>query len=296
MKIAYNYFSDEAKDEIKAMLSEYCAQFPSQNRAANSLNNVSPSTVSSILSGKYANISDEMWRNIREQVRGEKKSGFVFVNTAAVRDITFCLTETHSNADFTWIIAPAGSGKTMSGTRYAREHQNVFYVLCDEDMKKSDFAQALAKAAGLRVNTQKKARDIIMKVIDYLQELENPMIIFDEGDKLNDKIIHYFITIYNRLHHQTAIVFLSTSYMIKRMESGLRHNKPGFAELWSRMGRRFYETEENTGYDVAAFCIANGLPEQAHIDIVLTDAAVADFDFRRVTKKISALKKKLQIA
>lgn len=41
------------KDDIRLSLLEYVSRYPSQNRAAASLNGVSAPTVSSIINGKY---------------------------------------------------------------------------------------------------------------------------------------------------------------------------------------------------------------------------------------------------
>lgn len=282
----------EQKEVIREQLRAYCEKYGSNNKAANSLHQVSPSTISSVMNGRWENISDEMWRNIRTQTTVATTENTtprsVIVETTAVKDLLFCMTENQKNRSFIWAVSNAGSGKTVS-TRLMRQHRNVFYVLCDEDMKKSDFAQELARAVGLRVNTQKKARTIIMEVIKYLQELDDVLIIFDEGDKLSDNVLHYFITIYNHLENVAAVQFISTSYMERRMELGLRYNKKGYRELWSRIGCKFYDVAQNTGHDVAAISRARGLTTQKEIDQVVEEAARFGMDLRRAERKIQAL-------
>ena len=39
----------------------------------------------------------------------------------------------------TWVVGEAGCGKTTTAKLYASEYGEVFYILCSEDMKKSDF-------------------------------------------------------------------------------------------------------------------------------------------------------------
>lgn len=233
-----------------------------------------------------------MWRSIRSQIGGSGKTDWVLVNTTAVEDLKFIMKDTQEEQGFTWAVSPAGSGKTVAATLYAAERKNVFHVQCDADMSKSEFAIELARAVGLRVNTQKKARRLIMEVCEYLAELEDPLLIFDEGDKLKDAIICYFITIYNKLSEVAGVLFLSTDYMERRMENGLRYNKPGYQELWSRLGRKFYQVDNNTTNDVQYICVENGLTADKDLQTVKNDAIAAGLDLRRVRKKVVAVRKK----
>ncbi|BBD46639.1 Putative Hypothetical protein [Petrimonas sp. IBARAKI] len=288
--------SEEKKHEISAMLLAYCDRYGSRNSAAMSLKNVSPSTVSSILNGKWEYISDDMWKSIRAQVSDAGNlTDWQVVETPTFKDVYFCLQNAQDEKGVTWLTAPAGSGKTTAAELYRSERKNVIYLLCDEDMKKSIFAIELARAAGIRINTQKSAREKIMLVIEKISEMDSPLLIFDEGDKLSDNLLYYFITIYNHLHRKAGIVFLSTSYMQRRMEQGLRYNKKGYQELESRIGRKFYEAEPTSAHDVYAICRANGLTDEKIISGIVKDASSCGFDLRRVDKKVRAERKKQQL-
>lgn len=287
---------EETKQEISESLWAYCERYGSRNSAAVSLRNVSPSTVSSVLNGKWENISDDMWRNIRSQVLDASTArDWEIVETPTFKDVTFVLQNARDEKGVTWLVAPAGSGKTTAAEYFKGQNKEVIYVLCDEDMRKSDFANELGRAAGMRVNTQRCAREKIMLIIDFINEMENPVIILDEGDKLSDNILCYFITIYNRLKNKAGIVFLSTSYAQRRMEYGLRYNKRGFQEIDSRIGRKFYEAEAPTANDVYAICMANGITDKKIIADIMKDASSCDFDLRRAEKKVKAERKKLHI-
>lgn len=283
---------EELKDQIRELLIEYRNRFSSVEICANTLKQVSPTTIRNIIGRNFTNISDAMWRNVRSQVGGSGKVEWVFVNTTAVEDLKFIMRETQEEQGFTWAVSPAGSGKTVAAGLYLQEHKNVFHIQCDADMSKSEFAIELARAVGLRVNTQKKARRVIMEVCEYLAELEDPLLIFDEGDKLKDAIICYFITIYNKLNEVAGVLFLSTDYMARRMENGLKYNKPGYQELWSRLGRKFYMVDYNTTNDVQYICIENGLTADKDLQTVKNDAVAAGLDLRRVRKKVVAIRKK----
>lgn len=288
--------SEESKREIRDLLEKYCERYGSRNSAAESLKNVSASTIHSVLNNKWQNISDAMWKSIRSQVSDSTTNReWQVVETPTFREVNFVLSQAQDEKSMIWLTAKAGSGKTTAAEYYRGTHKDVIYLLCDEDMRKSSFAIELARAAGIRINTQKLAREKIMIVIDAILEMDNPLIIFDEGDKLPDNILCYFVTIYNHLHGKAGIVFLSTNYMQKRLSNGLNRNLKGYDELDSRIGRKFYEAEEPTANDVHAICMANGVTDEKAIAAIVKDASQCNFDLRRVDRKVRAVRKKLQL-
>lgn len=284
--------TSEQKDAIKNNLQVYIASYGSQNKAANSLD-VTSSTLTAIKKRDYTKISDEMWLKIATKIGDSSKGKQLTVETSVTKDLRFCMNENRANRDFIWAISPAGSGKTVEA-KIARQQTNTFYILCDEDMKKKEFALEFARSAGLKVNAQKNARSIIIEVVEYLKERKDVLIIFDEADKLSDNIISYFITIFNYFEDLTGsqtvgVQFISTNYIVKRMESGLKCNKKGYQELWSRLGSKFYEVDKNTPNDVEAICRARGVRNQRDIDDIIKEADRTNYDLRRVDRKIKAI-------
>ncbi|MCD7938689.1 MAG: ATP-binding protein, partial [Bacteroides intestinalis] len=180
--------------------------------------------------------------------------------------------------------------KTTAAIEYRRTHRNVFYILCSEDMKKSDFVREIAKQVGAPVDGT-NLRDILEYTISMIAFLQSPLIIFDEGDKLTDSVFSYFISIYNRLENKSGIVFLSTDYIKRRVESGLRYNKKGYKEINSRIGRKFFDVNVATEQDVYAICQANGLTDLAEIKRVQREAAQGEYDLRRVKRVVHACKR-----
>lgn len=285
---------EESKIAIRESLEKYLERFPSIEAAAITLKGVSASTIRNVRKNDFDNISDEMWRNIRSQIGGSAKTDWVIVNTSALDDLLFVMKETKEEQGFTWAIAPPSSGKTTAATKFQEENRNVFIVKCDKSMTKSDFADELARAVGVRVNTVMNTRSKILRVCDYLRELEEPLLVFDQGDKLKDIMIDFFITIYNHIEDVVGVLFLSTDYAIKRFENGLRYNKDGYQEFWSRLGRKFYMVEPNNINDVQAIAIENGLSKQTDIKKVEKEASEAYLDLRRVKKVVKIIRKKNQ--
>ena len=87
---------------------------------------------------------------------------------------------------------------------------------------------------------------------------------------------------------------MSTDYIKRRMENGLRYNKKGYKEINSRIGRRFFDLNATSQNDIYAICKANGLNSEAEIKQVLKDAASTDNDLRRVKRVVHAQKRRAE--
>lgn len=286
-----NELSTKEKDVIREALRTYVAKYPSQNKAAGSLKNTSVGTISSIMNGKYENISDEMFRNIASQVGCRSKdTGWQIVETSAYQEIRYALDDAQRWRNVTWVVGEAGCGKTTTARIYTEEHKEVFYILCSEDMKKGDFVREIAHKVGIRTDGH-NIREIWGLILDDIIQMEAPLLIFDEADKLTEPVFHYFISLYNKLEDKSGIIFMSTDYIKKRIERGLRYRKPGYKEFFSRMGRKYFELEETSATDVYSICVANGLSDKKKIDEVIRDAEPCDFDLRRVKKAIHRAKR-----
>lgn len=274
--------TQEERDMITAALKVYVARYPSQNKAAASLNGISAATLSAMLNGKHENISEEMWRNVGTQINAVAVGGsWQTVETHAFQEILYALHDAQDSRNVRWITGDAGCGKTTAAGIYATENREVFTILCDEDMRKGDFVREIARKVGFK-SASMRIRDILDTAIEMITQMERPLLVFDEGDKLNDNVFHYFINIYNRLEGRCGIVFMSTSYIRHRIERGVSGNRKGYNEIYSRIGRRFFELEPTSGADVAAICQANGLTDPRQIDNVIAATEKSDFDLRCV--------------
>ena len=279
----------EHKNAIRDALNAYCDNYLSRNRAAESLNGVSAATVSTIVNSKYANISDDMFIRIATQI-GFSFDCWEIHESVAFKEISFMMTDAQMYKNVTWIVGDAGCGKTTAAIDYRKKHRNVFYILCSEDMKKSDFVREISKQVGAPTDGT-NLRDMLEYAISMIAFLGNPLIIFDEGDKLTDSVFNYFISIYNRLEGHAGIIFLSTNYIKRGLENGLRYNKKGYKEIYSRIGRRFFEVKSTTQNDIHAICQVNGLTDEAEIKKVLKDAEASENDLRRVKRCVHSRKR-----
>ncbi len=281
--------TQQEKQQITDSVQQYVDKYGSQNKAVQSLTGISAATLSQLLKGKWDNISDEMWRNVGAQVGWSKNEGWTIVQTAAYQEMTFAMDDAKRWKNVTWVVGDAGCGKTTSAKLFSEQNRESFYLLCSEDMKKSDFVREIARRIGLRTSGY-SIRELLDRIIESVVQMDSPLLIFDEADKLPERVFHYFIDLYNRLEDKCGIVFFSTSYIKRRMQMGLRYNKCGYNEIHSRIGRKFFDVEATTSRDVFIVCTANGLNEQQTHEVV-KDAEAYEFDLRRVKKAVHRAKR-----
>ena len=278
------------KNAISERLRAYVAKYPSQTKAAGSLKGVSVGTVSNILNGRFENISDEMFRNVASQVGGMGTPGWQIVETGAYQEITEVLSDAQRWRSVRWVTGEAGCGKSTTARVYLQDHKEVFYILCSEDMKKGDFVREIARTVGIRTEGF-NIREVWGLILDDIIQMDAPLLVFDEADKLTEPVFHYFISLYNKLEEKCGVVFLSTDYIVKRISNGLKYQKPGYKEFFSRIGRKFFTLEPTDQNDVYIICTANGLTSRQDIDVVMKGAATCDYDLRRVKDSIHKVKR-----
>lgn len=278
------------KDATRDALKAYVERYPSQNKAAASLRGISAGTLSTILNSKYDAISDDMFRNIASQVKNPQSIGWQICETKTFNEIIFAMTDAQQYRNVRWVVGAAGCGKTTAAEFYESQNKDVFVILCSTDMKKGDFIAELASKVGIATN-ETNMRKVLNMVIDRLVRMDNPLLIFDEGDKLTDDVFYYFISLYNLLKHKAGVVFLSTSYIKRRIEIGLEYNKKGYQEIFSRIGRKFFEVENITAVDVYSICVANGISDEKAVTKLIKAADSCDFDLRFVESEIHKIKR-----
>lgn len=276
--------TNEQKQQISDQLRAYCEQKGSQNKAANSLNGVSSATVSKVLSGNWDTIADEMWRSIAGQIGGHKAEGWQLVETRAYKAMTFTLENAQRDSLVMAVIGEAGSGKTEAIKNYAAGGRNVYHLVCSEYWNRRTFMAKVLQSMG-EIYSGTTVADMMDAIVDTLKRKEAPLIVLDEADKLSDQVLYFFISLYNQLEGHCGIIMTATRYLRARIEKGLRLNRKGYAEIYSRIGRKFVELPIHNSEDVAAVCAANGVTDAKTINSIVDEA---DGDLRRVKRSVWA--------
>ena len=279
----YKDMTNEQKQQICEQLRAYVEQKGSGNKAAASMNGVSSATVSKVLSGKWDTISDDMWRSIAAQC-GHKAEGWQLVETRAYKAMTFTLENAQRDSLVMAVIGEAGSGKTEAIKNYAAGGRNVYHLICSEYWNRRTFMAKVLQSMG-EIYSGTTVADMMDAIVDTLKRKESPLIVLDEADKLSDQVLYFFISLYNQLEGRCGIIMTATRYLRARIEKGLRLNRKGYAEIYSRIGRKFVELPLHNSEDVAAVCSANGVTDPKTINSIIDEA---DGDLRRVKRSVWA--------
>jgi len=273
------------KQQIKSKLADYCTRYESQNKAANSLKGVSSATISQMLNDNWELIKGEMWKNVAAQI-GYTKAQWVPVETRDFRMLTALLNDARDNSNVFASTGDAGTGKSFALKAFASENKRVFLLCCNEFWNRKMFLQELTTSMGID-NSGYTVGEMMYEVVSKLKKMDNPLIIMDEADKLSDQVLYFFITLYNQLEDHCGLVLVATSHLEKRIKRGIKLNKKGYTEIFSRMGRKFIGLKGVGSTDVRAICTANGVENAAAIKDIWDDC---EGDLRRVKRKIHAWK------
>lgn len=276
--------TQEQKQQICDQLRAYVEQKGSGNKAANSLNGVSSATISKVLTGKWETIADDMWRSIAAQTGSAEAKGWQLVPTRAYKAMTFALENAQRDSLVMAVIGEAGSGKTEAIKNYTAGGRNVYHLVCSEYWNRRTFMAKVLQSMGVTYSGNTVA-DMMETIVDTLKRKEQPLIVLDEADKLSDQVLYFFISLYNQLEDHCGIIMTATKYLRARIEKGLRLNRKGYAEIFSRIGRKFVELPLLNSEDVAAVCVANGVSEAKTINGIVDEA---DGDLRRVKRSVWA--------
>lgn len=274
------------KQKVIKALGELVERKGSQDKAAKSLKGVSSATISLILSGRGEEVRERMWQNLATQL--EIGNEWVIADTLQTLQLRALLEDAQSESLVMSVVAPAGTGKTQTSKLYESENKEVYRLACSEFWTKNDFVDELLRSLGESGLGYTK-RERMSKAIEALRRKNSPLIIFDEFDKLSDNVWFFFITLYNELEGKCGMVLLSTDSIEVRIKRGLRLNKRGYNEFWSRLGRKCVKLA-GVGYeDIEAVCQANGVEDTALIEDIARDC---EGDLRRVVRRIFSERRK----
>lgn len=283
--IIYIDMNTVQKQNITTKLRLYCERYESQNKAAASMKGVSSATISQMLNGNWELIKTEMWRNVASHI-GYREENWAPVETRDFRLMTKLLSDARENSLVLAVTGNAGTGKTFAVRTFAESNKRVYLLCCNEYWNRKLFLAELLQAIG-RDYSGYTVGEMMHEAVRALKMQDKPLLILDEADKLSDQVLYFFITMYNQLEDECGIVLCATNHLEKRLKRGIKLNKKGYNEIWSRIGRKCIELKGVSAGDIAAVCEENGINDKKLIDEVVYDS---EGDFRRVKRKIHAIK------
>ena len=273
------------KQAIAEKLQAYVESKESQNKAAKTLKGVSPATVSQVLNGNWELISEDMWRTIATQI-GYDARKWAVVQTEGYNEMYEVLSDAQENALVFAVIGDAGCGKSQAIKVYGERNRNTLVLSCSEYWNRKQFLVELLRSLGVDA-AGCTVVDMMADAVHQLKRREGVLLVLDEADKLSDQILYFFITLYNQLEDHIGIVLCATQHLEKRITKGVRNNRKGYREIYSRIARKFVQIPAVNASDIAAVCMANGITDKKTINEIVDDS---DCDLRRVKRLVFAAK------
>jgi len=276
------------KATIREHLADYCQRKGSQNKAAKSMHAVSSGTISQILNGNWDLVTDEMFRKIASVCGGEREEEkqWKIVATRGYKRMVGLLEDARQSSLVFAVIGEAGSGKSGAIASYTSQNKNVYSLSCSEYWNRKLFLEELAREMALS-GVGCTVGEMMREIIYNLKKQDIPLIVLDQADKLSDQVLYFFISLYNQLEDRCGIVLSATDFLAKRIKKGVRVNRKGYKEIYSRCGRKFIPLQEVNATDIAGVCKANGVEESEEIKRIVEES---EGDLRRVKRRIYATK------
>lgn len=271
--------------EVKKLAVLYGAGFnadgspkTSQNKVATKAG-VSSATISQMINSNWDLIKDEMWRKVKVKLKIE-----LDWKTASTTNLDYIhkhLVQAKERAISFGFSYDAGAGKSHTYKLFSTTEKNVIYIECKTFWKSKSYAKALVTACGL--DDYGTTEELVERFIDHISGLEKPLVIIDQMDKLKDGSMDFFIDFYNDLSGHCGFVLSGVPALEKRIKRGVKSDRSGYFELWSRIGRKFLKLKPLVLKDVKAICEANGLTDEDKIENIFDGC---EGDLRRVKKDV----------
>lgn len=267
----------------KAYIQEHTTGGDSQKQAIAKLRDVSEASFIKILQwkpGSRDDVSNEMWRTVGYQV-GWRKKNTVFVETLNAQTLMMYYLLAKDYGEMFCVVGLAGWGKTCTAEFFTRSMRgrNVFYLRCKRTLNKKYFLVDMLRAMG-KPYEGLNVYDLMQAVVYELGRLENPLFIFDEIDKLPDEILMFFIELYNELRYICGFMLQGQPRFITMIKKGMERGKPGYRELYSRIGRNFIQLVEPSKKELAEIAKENGIAE----DEIMEAVNESEGDIRRIDR------------
>ena len=226
-----------------------------------------------------------MWRTIATQI-GYDARKWAVVQTEGYNEMYEVLSDAQENALVFAVIGDAGCGKSQAIKVYGERNRNTLVLSCSEYWNRKQFLVELLRSLGVDA-AGCTVVDMMADAVHQLKRRDGVLLVLDEADKLSDQILYFFITLYNQLEDHIGIVLCATQHLEKRITKGVRNNRKGYREIYSRIARKFVQMPVVNASDIAAVCMANGITDKKTINEIVDDS---DCDLRRVKRLVFAAK------
>ena len=243
------------KEQIRNAINSYCtAKGMSKNELATQAG-VSSATLSNIENRKWESIDDKLWRKLWNKVSDSNAIALVKTSDYATCEKT-CIAA-QKNHFMIGLIADTGMGKTTALTAYSLR-KNVFCIVYDKTMAPKHFFIALLREMGIAF--EGNINEMVNRIADELNIIDNPLLIIDESGKLTHTMILYLHVLRDKTIKNCGIVLAGMPYFKSNMAKFSSKGKEGFAEFNRRINL-WQELKGLSRTEIAFICNSYGIAD-----------------------------------
>ncbi|MBR9902105.1 AAA family ATPase [Thalassospira sp. SM2505] len=261
-------FTDEEIQEIRSRVQEVMdAEGYSQADVAK-LTGVKYGTFTGWFKGTYAGNNSRVAGEVQIWLSGlgEKKQTAKrvpripdYVETPSTIEFMSALQYAHVLPEIAIIAGGAGISKTTACEQYARTNRNVWVATMEPSTKGTHgMLLELAEVLGITEKSPTKLSKAIVNRVDGT----NGLIIIDEAQHLTTEALDQARSIYDKARGTVGLVFVGNETVYARLEGNGR--KPGFAQLFSRVGVRCTQNQPKAA-DMCALIAAWDVTDKEEI-------------------------------
>lgn len=242
----------------------------------------SSATISQMVSGNWDHIADKMFRRVQRNLRIDLNWNVAMTDN--LKEIYYYCEKAQKESLAICISEDAGRGKTNGYRFYDRRNKEVLHLECETTWTKKTFVRNLLLSLG---STYEGTTEEMLRTFNRkIRDLEKPLLILDQADKLKDPQLDLFMDFYNAHKGYLGIILSGVKALEKRIDNGKRKDKPGYAETYSRFGGTYITLDPIRKPDVKAICEANGVESEEDVQ---TTYDTCGGDLRRVERSIKRI-------
>lgn len=221
---------NQNKEIQEAVLAALDVDGQTQRKLAKQIG-VSEATIDNVKKARWENVSDTMAAKFRAYFRLQNGWGIRSTfNFAAIKEL---ITDAMTNHRFLAAAGFTGSGKTTAAKWMSNARSNVYYVLANALDTRKTLLSKIQQAMGIDEGSSINAK--MASIIRRMQGTTDPVLIIDDGGKLNDSCLRLLQIIYDETEFHAGIVLLGTEHLKKMIDRKAARDTMGFRELKRRI-------------------------------------------------------------
>ena len=242
--------------ELKKYINDYCkAKKISKNELATQIG-VNGAYLSKIETEKFDDIADEMLNKIRSAIT--RLTVDDVLETTDLASVFALCDKTRKYRLMTGLTADTGMGKTTALKRYSFR-QNVFYVTVGKAMTAKRLLVSILRA--MNVSFDGSIHDIVVRIADELNRLENPLLIIDEAGKLTHNMLLYLHDLREYTLTNCGVILSGMPYFRMNLQKAADCQREGCAEFLRRINL-WHKMSGLSKSEIDLVCHHNGIQSQ----------------------------------